>query len=279
LVVNRARGVLKACAVKAPGFGDRRKAMLEDLAILTSGQVISADLGLTVEKVPIESLGKAKRVVITKDKTTIVQGEGKKSAVAGRLEQLRRERKLSTSDYDREKLDERIAKLSGGVAVIRVGASSEVELKNRKDSFDDAINATRAAMAEGVVPGAGLAFLRAIGDLEREEAKADGDEKTGMRILRTTLEVPTRQLAENAGVDGGVVVDRMRSGTGAFGFDASRRAYGDLVEAGIIDPVKVLRVGLENAVATASVLLLTEATLTEIPEKEEKHGPGMESEI
>jgi chaperonin GroEL len=278
LVVNKVRGTLHCVAVKAPGFGDRRTAMLQDIALLTGGQVVSEDLGSKLEKVTVDMLGRAKRVVVDKDNTTIVGGEGKKETIHARLEQLRREAKKTTSDYDREKLEERIAKLSGGVAVIRVGAASETELKNRKDAFDDAINATKAAITEGIVPGCGLPFLRAGAALERAETDFEGDERTGLRILRHALEAPTRQIGENAGVDGGVIVDRMKTGTGANGYDAAAGQYADLFERGIIDATKVLRVGLENAVSTASTLLLTEATLTELPEPK-KAAPGMPDEM
>jgi chaperonin GroEL len=266
LVVNRIRGTLACVAVKAPGFGDRRKAMLEDMAILTGGRLIAEEIGVKLEHVSLADLGQAERVVAGRETTTIIGGGGAKTAITGRCEELRKQIKDASSDYDREKLEERLAKLAGGVAVIRVGAPSETELKSRKEAFDDAISATKAAIAEGIVPGGGLALLRAIGPLEREAAKADGDERTGILILRRALETPTRQIAENSAVDGGVVVDRMRAGTGDFGFDAARGTYVNLVEAGIIDPTKVVRIALENAVSVASVLLLTEATLTEIPE-------------
>jgi chaperonin GroEL len=277
LVVNKIRGTLRCVAVKAPGFGDRRKAMLEDMATLTGGQVISEELGLKLENVTLADLGRAKKVVVTKDDTTIIEGAGARQAIEARCSELRRQIEATTSDYDREKLQERLAKLAGGVAVIRVGAPSEGELKNRKDAFDDAIASTKAAIAEGIVPGGGLALLRLIEVLEREEAKAEGDEATGLRILRHALEAPARQIAANSGVDPGVVVDRVRSGTGALGFDARRGVYVDLFEAGIIDPTKVVRLALENAVSVASVLLLAEATLTEIeePKKEERGAPDM----
>ena len=265
LVVNKARGTLHCVAVKAPGFGDRRAAMLNDIALLTGGQVIEEELGLKLEKATLDMLGRAKRVVVDKDNTTLVGGAGDKERIKARVSQLRAEAKKTTSDYDREKLEERIAKLAGGVAVIRVGAASETELRNRKDAFDDAISATKAAIAEGILPGAGLPLLRAAAVLEKAETDCDGDMRTGLRILRHALEVPTRQIGENSGVDGGVVVDRMKSGAANIGFDAARCQYVDLFEAGIVDATKVLRVGLENAVSTASVLLLTEATLTELP--------------
>jgi chaperonin GroEL len=266
LVVNRVRGILPCVAVKAPGYGDRRRAMLEDLAILTGGRLIAEELGIKLANVTLDDLGRAKRVVADKESTTIVGGAGKKEAIDGRANEIRAQIKTTTSDYDREKLEERLAKLTGGVAVIRVGAPSEAELKNRREAFDDAISATKAAMAEGIVPGGGLALLRSIDSVDHEAEACTGDERTGVLILKRALETPTRQIAENSGADGGVVVDRMRSGSGAFGFDAGRGTYVDLVDAGIIDPTKVVRIALENAVSVAGVLLLTEATLTEVPE-------------
>ena len=277
LVVNKIRGTLACLGVKAPGFGDRRKAMLEDMAILTGGRVIAEEIGVKLEHVGVDDLGQADRVVADREDTTIIGGAGAKAAITGRCDELRKQIKDATSDYDREKLEERLAKLAGGVAVIRVGAPSETELKSRKEAFDDAISATKAAIAEGVVPGGGLALLRSIEPLEREAAKAEGDERTGMLILRRALETPTRQIAENSAVDGGVVVERMRAGTGNYGFDAAKKEYVDLAEAGIIDPTKVVRIALENAVSVAGVLLLTEATLTEIPEpKAAAQEPGEE---
>ncbi len=270
LVVNKIRGALKCVAVKAPGFGDRRKAMLEDIAILTGGQVVTEELGIKFESLELKELGRAKRVVVDKDNTTIIGGEGDKKAIEGRKQQIRQQIDKTTSDYDKEKLQERLAKLSGGVAVIRVGAPSEAEMKSKKEALEDAISATKAAVAEGIVPGGGLALLRAIDAVDGEEARSEGDERTGLQILRRALEAPTRQFAENSAVDGGVVVNEMRKGTGTQGFDAARKRYVDLVEAGIIDPTKVVRVALENAVSVASVLLLTEATLTEIPEPKEE---------
>jgi chaperonin GroEL len=277
LVVNKVRGVLVSVAVKAPGFGDRRKAVLEDIGILTAGKVLAEELGLKLEGLSLDDLGSAKRIVVSREDTTIVGGRGSRAAIDGRCGEIRRQIADTTSDYDREKLEERLAKLSGGVAVIRVGAASETELKNRKEAFDDAISATKAAVAEGIVPGGGLALLRAIGAVEAEEGKAEGDERTGIRVLKRALEVPTRQIALNSAVDGGVVVDRMRAGTGNFGFDAATGSYGDLIEAGIIDPTKVVRLALEHAVSVAGVLLLAEATLTEIPENS-KSSPGMAGE-
>jgi chaperonin GroEL len=266
LVVNRLRGVFANVAVKAPGFGDRRKAMLQDIAIVTGGQLIAQELGILLENVTEEHLGRAARVVVDRDHTTIVGGKGDKRAIEGRCQELRKQIAETTSDYDREKLEERLAKLAGGVAVIHVGAPSEAEMKSRHEAFDDALHATRAAMAEGVVAGGGLALLRAAPAVEAEAARAEGDERAGMHILRRALEIPARQIAENSGVDGGVVVDKMRTGTGNFGFDAATGKYVDLLEAGIIDPTKVVRLALENAVSVAGVLLLTEATMTEVPE-------------
>ena len=269
LVVNKIRGSLKCVAVKAPGFGDRRKEMLEDIGILTGGRVLTEEIGIKLEALSIEDLGRATRVVVDKDNTTIIGGAGDKARIEGRKQQIRAQIDKTTSDYDREKLQERLAKLSGGVAVIRVGAPSESEMKSKKEALDDAISATKAAVAEGIVPGGGLALLRVIEAVEREESKCEGDERTGLQILRRALETPTRQIAENSSVDGGVVVNQMRLGKGNTGFDAARKEYVDLVEAGIIDPTKVVRVALENAVSVASLLLLTEATLTEVPEKKE----------
>ena len=266
LVVNTLRGVLRCAAVKAPGFGDRRKAILQDIAVLTGGQLISPDLGIRLESVTTEHLGRATRVVVDREHTTIVGGAGSKAAIAGRCQELRKQIEQATSDYDKEKLEERLAKMAGGVAVIRVGAPTEAEMKSRREAFDDAIHATRAAIAEGVVPGAGLALLRAIPAVEAAAAGVEGDERAGMLILRRALEAPTRQLAENSGADGGVVVEKMRAGEGAFGFDAAARRYVDLVEVGIIDPAKVVRLALENAVSVAGVLMLTDATMVEVPE-------------
>ena len=277
LIVNHIRGTFRNCAVKAPGFGDRRKAMLQDVAILTGAQVISEELGIKLENVTMEQLGRAKRIVVDKDNTTIIGGAGDAKAIKGRVEQIRREIENTTSDYDREKLQERLAKLAGGVAVIKVGAPTEAEMKSRKEALDDAISATKAAVAEGIVPGGGLALLRCLDAVTDEEGLCEGDERTGVQILRRALEMPARQIAENSAVDGGVVVARMLEGKGNFGFDASCKQYVDLVEVGIVDPTKVIRIGLENAVSVASVLLLTEATMTDIPEpaKESATGPEM----
>lgn len=271
LVVNKLRGILICAAVKAPGFGDRRKAMLEDVATLTGGRLLAEELGVKLEDIKLEDLGTAKRVVIDHQATTIIEGGGEKAAIQGRCDELRREIEEATSDYDREKLQERLAKLAGGVAVIRVGAPSESEMKNLKEAFEDAISATKAAASEGIVPGCGLALLRAAGAVADEEKEHAGDDRIGLRVLRYALEAPTRQIAVNSSADAGVVVERMRSGSGNFGFNAATGEYVDLMEAGIVDPTKVVRVALENAVSVASVLLLTEATLTNIPEKKAGH--------
>ena len=276
LIVNGLRGALRCCAVKAPGFGDRRKAILQDIAVLTGGKVISEELGLKLEGASIEDLGTAKRVVVDKDRTTIVGGGGAREAIDARVGAIRREIEASTSDYDKEKLRERLAKLSGGVAVIKVGAPAESEMKAKKEALDDAISATKAAVAEGIVPGGGLALLRCMEAVAAEEVEAEGDERTGIQILKRALEAPARQIAENSAADGGVVVARMLESKGNQGFDAARKQYVDLVEAGIIDPTKVVRIALENAVSVASILLLSEATMTEIVEP--RKGPEREAE-
>lgn len=275
LVVNQIRGVLRAVAIKAPGFGDRRKEMLQDMAVLTGGTVVSSDLGITLEQVDLSQLGRAHRVVVQKDSSALIGGAGSREAIEARLQQIRAQMEATTaSAYDREKLQERLARLSGGVAVIRVGAPSEAEMKARKDALDDAISATRAAIAEGIVPGAGMALLKAVPMIAAEEARYEGDARTGLQIMRRALEAPARVIAENSAVDAGVVVARMLAEPGNIGFDASANCYVDLYEAGIIDPAKVVRIALENAVSVASVLLLTEATLTDIPEKESPVPPA-----
>jgi chaperonin GroEL len=276
LVVNKLRGGLRVAAVKAPGFGDRRKAMLEDIGILTGGQVISEDLGIKLENVTLDMLGRAKRVTIEKEATTIVEGVGRKADIEGRIKQIRQQIEETASDYDKEKLEERLAKLAGGVAVIRVGAPSESEMKSKKEALDDAISATKAAVSEGIVPGGGLALLRCIDPVATAEAECEGDERTGVQILKRALEAPARQIADNSAVDGGVVVARMLDGKGNYGFDAARKQYVDLVEAGIIDPTKVVRIALENAVSVAGVLLLTEATMTELPEPKKEQAAQAE---
>lgn len=278
LVVNKLRGVLACAAVKAPGYGDRRKAIMQDISTITGGQFIAEELGIKLDAVKLSDLGRAQRVVIDKDTTTIIGGAGSKEAIAGRCAEIRKQIEKTTSDYDREKLEERLAKLAGGVAVIRVGAPSEAEMKSRKEALEDAISATKAAVAEGIVPGGGLTLLRAIDAIEAEESRCDGDERTGLRILKRALEAPARQIAENSAADGGVVVGNMRAGQGNYGYDAAKGTYVDLVEAGIVDPTKVVRTALENAVSVAGVLLLTEATLTELPEPKPPaaHGEGYE---
>jgi chaperonin GroEL len=267
LVVNRLRGVLNCIAVKAPGFGERKKEMLQDLAVITGADMVSEEKGMKLEGITLDHLGTAERIVVDKDTTTIIGGRGSATEIENRCNELRSRISETTSDYDKEKLQERLARLSGGVAVIRVGAPSETELKSLKEAFDDAISATKAAVQEGVVPGAGLALLRAITAIEKEANKKEGDERTGMMTLRLALEAPARQIAENSGMDPGVVVDKMRSGKGNHGFDGSTNQYVDLFEHGIIDPTKVVRVALENAVSVATLLLLTEVTMTEQEEK------------
>lgn len=270
LVVNKIKGSFQCIAVQAPAFGDRRKAILEDIAVLTGGKLISEDLGLKLEKINLEDLGSAARVRVTKDSTTIIGGGGEKAEIKKRVEQIRSQLQEERSEYDREKLRERVSKLTGGVAVIRVGAMSESEMKSRKEAFDDAINATKAAVAEGIVPGGGLALLRAMDDIDAEISRAEGDFRTGLMILKKALESPARQIAENSGEDGGVIVTEMRKNKGNYGYDASRKKYVDLMQAGIIDPAKVVRVALENAVSIAGLLLLTEAAITEHVEEKEK---------
>lgn len=267
LIVNRVRGTLASVAVKAPGYGDRRKEMLNDIATLTGSKLITPELGEKLENVTLEDLGSASRVVVGKDSTAIIGGSGDKQAIADRIEHLREEIRAVKSDYDKEKLQERLAKLSGGVAVIHVGAATEAEAKSRKEALEDAVSATKAAVAEGIVPGCGLALLRAIDAVKHEEQTSEGDERTGLKILARALEAPTRTIADNSGYDDGVIVERMRAGTGNYGFDAARGVDCDLVEAGIIDPTKVVRLALENAVSVASVLLLSEATMTDLPEE------------
>jgi chaperonin GroEL len=272
LVVNKLRGTLKVCAVKAPGFGDRRKAMLEDIAILTNGKVISEDLGIKLESVTLNDLGSAKTIRVDKDKTTIVDGGGTRDAIEGRVKQLRTQIEETTSDYDREKLQERLAKLVGGVAVIKVGAATETEMKERKARVEDALNATRAAVEEGIVPGGGVALLRCVSALAK--VKLEGEDVFGANIVKRALEEPIRQIANNAGHEGSVVVERVKGEKGAFGFNAETETYEDLTKAGVIDPTKVVRFALQNAASVASLLLTTEAMVAEKPKKEEAR-PGM----
>ena len=274
LVVNRIRGGLKVCAVKAPGFGDRRKAMLEDIAILTGGQVISEDLGMKIENVTLDMLGSAKRVEITKDDTTIIDGAGDKDAISGRAAQIRQEISQTTSDYDREKLQERLGKLSGGVAVIRVGGASEVEVKERKDRIDDALHATRAAVKEGIVAGGGTALLFATHVLENLRTD-NQDQNVGIDIIRKALQAPIRQIAENAGVDGSIVVGKLLENKDFnFGYNAQNNEYTDMIKAGIVDPTKVVRTALQDAASVGGLLITTEAMVTELPEKECHCGGG-----
>ena len=267
LVVNKLRGTLQVCAVKAPGFGDRRKAMLEDIAVLTGGRLISEDLGIKLENIKLDDMGKAKRVTIDKENTTIVEGEGKKADIQGRVAQIRRQIEETTSDYDREKLQERLAKLAGGVAVVNVGAATETEMKEKKARVEDALHATRAAVEEGIVPGGGVAFLRAQKALDNVK-NLEGDEKIGVQIVRRAIEEPTRQLADNAGKEGALVVEEVKKRKGNEGYDVAADEYTDLVKAGIVDPTKVTRSALQNAASIAGLLLTTEALVTEIPEKE-----------
>jgi chaperonin GroEL len=267
LVVNKLRGGLKVAAVKAPGFGDRRKAMLEDIAVLTGGQVISEDLGIKLENVTLEMLGRAKRVRVEKENTTIVDGAGKKAEINARCGQIKAQIEETTSDYDREKLQERLAKLAGGVAVIKVGGATEVEVKERKDRVDDALNATRAAVEEGIVPGGGVALLRAKKAVEALKS-SNADIQAGINIVSKALESPIRQIAQNAGVEGSIVVGKVLEKSGNFGFDAQNEEYVDMVDKGIIDPTKVVRIALQDAASVASLLITTEAMIAEKPKKE-----------
>ncbi len=272
LVVNKLRGTLSCCAVKAPGFGDRRKAMLQDIATLTGGKAITEDLGIKLENIKLEDLGKAKKVVVDKDNTTLVEGAGSTKEIEGRIKQIRAQIEETTSDYDREKLQERLAKLAGGVAVIKVGAATETEMKEKKARVEDALNATRAAVEEGIVPGGGVALLRTAKALDH--LKLSGDEATGVQIVRRALEEPIRQIVENAGLEGSVVVEKVRVASKATqGFNAESNEYVDMLEAGIIDPTKVERIALQNAASIASLLLTTEALITDIPEKEKAMPP------
>ncbi|MBI2882770.1 MAG: chaperonin GroEL, partial [Candidatus Methylomirabilis oxyfera] len=266
LVVNKLRGTLSCAAVKAPGFGDRRKEMLKDVAVLTGGEVISEELGIKLENIRLDDLGKAKKVVIDKENTTIIEGAGAQKEIEGRIKQIRTQVEESTSDYDREKLQERLAKLAGGVAVVKVGAATEIAMKEKKARVEDALNATRAAVEEGIVPGGGVAFLRASRVIEK--LKLEGDEKVGGDIVRRALEEPIRQIAENAGVEGSIVVQKVRENNGSYGFNAETETYEDMMAAGIIDPTKVARIALQNASSIASLMITTEALVTEVPEKE-----------
>ncbi len=273
LVVNKLRGVLNVCAVKAPGFGDRRKAMLEDIAILTGGQVISEEVGFKLDQTTIEMLGQAKRITIDKDNTTIIDGNGKEEAIQGRVKMLRAQAEESTSDYDKEKLQERLAKLVGGVAVIKVGAATEVEMKEKKARVEDALHATRAAVDEGIVPGGGVAYIRALSALD--SLKLVTEQQFGVNVIRASLESPIRQIAENAGIDASIVVDKVKNGTDAFGYDAATDEYVDMIKAGIIDPTKVSRSALQNAASIAGLMLTTEALIAEKPKEDGGAGGGM----
>jgi chaperonin GroEL len=272
LVVNKIRGTLRVVAVKAPGFGDRRKAMLEDIAILTDGKMIAEELGIKLENITIKDLGRAKRIIIDKDNTTIVEGAGKKSSIEGRITQIRAQIDETTSDYDREKLQERLAKLAGGVAVVKVGAATEVEMKEKKARVEDALHATRAAVEEGIVPGGGVALVRASAALAN--MRVSEDEKVGVRVVQKSLEEPLRWIASNAGADGSVILDKVKNGKASFGFNAATEEFEDLVKAGIVDPTKVVRTALQNAASVAGMLITTEAMIAEKPEKK-KEAPAM----
>jgi chaperonin GroEL len=281
LVVNKLRGTINVAAVKAPGFGDRRKAMLEDLAILTGGRCITEDLGIKLENITLEDLGRAKSIVVDKENTTIVEGNGKSTDIQGRVNQIRRQIEETTSDYDREKLQERLAKLAGGVAVINVGAATETEMKEKKARVEDALHATRAAVEEGIVPGGGVALIRCLSALDGVKPSND-DERIGVDIVKRAVEEPTRALAENAGVEGSIVVQEIKKRKGNDGYNVSTGEYEDLVKAGVVDPKKVTRTALQNAASIAGLLLTTECLITEVPEKEKAsagghggHGPGM----
>jgi chaperonin GroEL len=272
LVVNKLRGTLHVCAVKAPGFGDRRKEMLNDIAVLTGGLAVTEDRGIKLEGITLKDLGRAKRITIDKDNTTIVEGVGKKVEIEARVKQIRVQIEDTTSDYDREKLQERLAKLVGGVAVIKVGAATESEMKEKKARVEDALHATRAAVEEGIVPGGGVALIRTLASLD--SLKFDDDRQYGVNIIRRSVEEPLRQIAANAGVDGSIVVDKVKNGKGAFGFNAATEEYEDLVKAGVIDPTKVVRTALQNAASVASLMLTTEALIAERPKKKANAAGG-----
>ncbi|MGD9883869.1 MAG: chaperonin GroEL [Reyranella sp.] len=272
LVVNTIRGIVKVCAVKAPGFGDRRKEMLKDIAILTGGTVIAEEVGLSLEKATLNDLGRAKKIVADKENTTIIDGAGKPSEIKGRIEQIRRQIEEATSDYDKEKLQERVAKLSGGVAVIKVGAATEIEMKEKKARLEDALHATRAAVEEGVVPGGGVALVRVQKSLDKLTG-ANEDQNVGIRILSRSIEEPLRQIVQNAGEDGSVVLAKVREGKGSFGYNAATGEYGDMIEMGILDPTKVTRLALQNAASVAGLLLTTEVMVAEAPKEEHDHPP------
>jgi chaperonin GroEL len=273
LVVNTIRGIVKVAAVKAPGFGDRRKAMLQDVAILTGGQVVSDEVGLSLEKAGLEDLGTAKKVQITKENTTIIDGAGSQADIKARVEQIRRQIEETTSDYDREKLQERVAKLAGGVAVIKVGAATEVEMKEKKARVEDALHATRAAVEEGVVPGGGVALIRAL-DGMKDLKGYNHDQDVGISIARRAMEEPLRQIVANAGQEASVIVNKIKEGTGSYGYNASTEEFGDMIEMGILDPTKVTRTALQNASSIAGLMITTEAMVAELPKKEEHHHAG-----
>jgi chaperonin GroEL len=272
LVVNKIRGTLHVCAVKAPGFGDRRKAMLEDIAILSGGRMIAEELGIKLENVTLKDMGRCKRITVDKDNTTLIDGAGKKSDIEGRIKQIRNQIEETTSDYDREKLQERLAKLVGGVAVIKVGAATEVEMKEKKARVEDAMHATRAAVEEGVVPGGGVALIRCQSVLDK--VKATAEEKFGVNIIRRAIEEPLRHIAKNAGAEGAIVLDKVRSGKGGYGYNAYSEEYEDLMKAGIIDPTKVVRTALQNAASVAALMLTTEAMVAEKPKEDSGGMPG-----
>jgi len=274
LVVNKIRGTLQAVAAKAPGFGDRRKAMLQDMAILTGGQVISEEIGVKLENVTLDMLGRARKVVVTKDDTTVVEGQGDSADIQGRIKQIKAEIEKTDSDWDREKLQERLAKLAGGVALIKVGAATEVELKEKKHRIEDAVSATRAAIEEGIVPGGGVALIRAEEAVDPGKLGLDGDEATGAQIVKLALQEPARLIAGNAGSEGGVVVERIRSESGAVGFNAATAEWGDMLKFGVMDPAKVTRSALQNAASIAGLILTTEASVAEKPEEEEEKAPA-----
>jgi chaperonin GroEL len=276
LVVNKLRGIFNALAVKAPGFGDRKKEMLQDIAVVTGAQLISEELGLKLENIELKQFGKARKVIATKEETTIIEGKGKKEEIEDRITQIKNELKTTESEFDKEKLQERLAKLAGGVAVIKVGAATEVEQKAKQRKTEDALNATRAAIEEGILSGGGVALLRTIPVLENIEL--EGDEKTGLNILKKALEAPIRHIAQNAGMDGSVVIDKVKNEKGSFGFNAESLIYEDLIKAGIVDPTKVVRTALENAASAASMFLTTEAVVAELPEKKERETPGIPPE-
>jgi chaperonin GroEL len=271
LVVNKIRGTISVCAVKAPGYGDRRKEMLEDIAVLTNGKALTEDLGIKLENVNIEDLGRAKRIKVDKDNTTIVEGAGKTQTINGRIAQLKKQIEETDSDYDKEKLQERLAKLAGGVAVINVGAATETEMKEKKARVEDALHATRAAVEEGIIPGGGVGFVRTIPALDK--LRLEGDEKIGVDIVKRALEEPIRQLAQNAGLEGSVVVQRVKQEKASVGYDVNQDAYVDMIDAGVIDPTKVARSALQNSASVAALLLMTEAIVTDKPEREERMPP------